>query len=371
MCARFSTEAMELPLSSTASCEVRSVICFLCARGETPIEIHRQISTVYGPTCMSVQMVRTWVREFKEGRTEVHDIPRAGRPSDAVNENSITAVRSLLDTDRRLTIHVMQRELAEQHFMEISLGSLHSILHNELNLSKLSARWVPKNLTDDHRKARMAAALEFFTLYQEEGEALFDRIVTGDECWIHAYTPETKKQSKEWLEKGSRPPKKFKRERATEKVFATVFWDVEGVLLVEFQPPKVSQTKEHALDILWKLRRAIQNKRRGKLSQKILYLHDNARPWTAKITKAFLEDFKWQIFPHPPHSPDLAPSDFFLFMGSHEHFAGKRFATTDALQKEVLNYFENLAAEYCREGLQKIFKRYNKCLNSFGDYVEK
>ena len=111
---------------------------------------------------------------------------------------------------------------------------------------------------------RMGAGLEFLTLYSEEGEALFDRIVTDDECWIHCFTPETKEQSKEWLEVGSRPPKKFKRERSGEKVFATVFWDTEGLLLLDFQPHGVTQNSGHALDILWKLCRAIQNKRRGK-----------------------------------------------------------------------------------------------------------
>ncbi len=153
-----------------------------------------------------------------------------------------------------------------------------------------------KNLSKEHMKARMGAALHFLTLYSynEEGAALCDRIVTGDKCWIHAYTPKNKQQSKEWLPKGSQPPKKFKWERSTDKVFETIFWNTEGVLLIDFQPYRVLQNSGHALDILCKLCRAIQNKRCGKLSQRVLYLHDNARLWTAKITRAFLTDFKWR-----------------------------------------------------------------------------
>ena len=66
--------------------------------------------------------------------------------------------------------------------------------------------------------------------------------------------------------------------------------------------------------------------RRGKLPHGIVMLHDNARPHTARQTQALLrEQFQWDI-EHPPYSPDLVPSDFFLFPKMKEHLAGKRFA---------------------------------------------
>jgi hypothetical protein len=41
--------------------------------------------------------------------------------------------------------------------------------------------------------------------------------------------------------------------------------------------------------------------------------HDNARPQTANIPKAAVQELDWKILPHPPYSPDLAPSDYHLF----------------------------------------------------------
>ncbi len=93
----------------------------------------------------------------------------------------------------------------------------------------------------------------------------------GDKCWINGYMLERKEQSKEWLLVGSQPPKKFKSEHTGENVFATVFWDAKDVLLIKFQPRRVSQTSIHALDIMWKLRYMIQNKYNEKLSEKILF----------------------------------------------------------------------------------------------------
>lgn len=54
-------------------------------------------------------------------------------------------------------------------------------------------------------------------------------------------------------------------------------------------------------DLLRKLRRAIQNKRRGMLTKGVVLLHDNARPRTAARTKTLVEEFKWDIYYHLPH----------------------------------------------------------------------
>ena len=64
-----------------ADSEIRSVVRFLNARNVKPADIHRQICEVYGENAMSDGMVRKWVRKFNEGRDNVHDEPRSGRPS--------------------------------------------------------------------------------------------------------------------------------------------------------------------------------------------------------------------------------------------------------------------------------------------------
>jgi len=71
---------MAAPIQSPAKCEVHSVIRFLNAKGEGPAEIHKQIFAVYG-NVMNRQNVTKWCREFSEGRTDVHDEQKSGRPS--------------------------------------------------------------------------------------------------------------------------------------------------------------------------------------------------------------------------------------------------------------------------------------------------
>ena len=69
-----------VPIQSPAKCEVRSVIRFLNAKVERPAEIHKQIVAVCG-NVMNRQTVTKWCREFSEGRTDVHNEQRSGRPS--------------------------------------------------------------------------------------------------------------------------------------------------------------------------------------------------------------------------------------------------------------------------------------------------
>ena len=71
---------MAAPIQSPVKCEVRSVIQFLNTKGERPAEIHKQIVAVYG-NVMNRQNVTKWCREFSEGRSDVHDKQRRGRPS--------------------------------------------------------------------------------------------------------------------------------------------------------------------------------------------------------------------------------------------------------------------------------------------------
>jgi len=146
----------------------------------------------------------------------------------------------------------------------------------------------------------------------KEGDGVLNYIVTGDETWVPHITPESKQQSLHWKHTGSSKRKKFKQTISTRKIMCTVFWDRQGVLLVEFLPQSTTINSAVYCETLKKLRRAIQNKRRILLSATFLLLHDNARPHSAAQTQDPITSFRWEQMDHPPYSPDLAPSDFYL-----------------------------------------------------------
>jgi len=109
-------------MEGAADCEIRSVIRFLNARNVLPSEIHHQICQVYGDNAMSDGVVRKWVRMFNEGRENVHDEARSGRPS-SVNDDLVREVNERVCDDRRFTVSDLSL-----HFPQISRTLLHDIV---------------------------------------------------------------------------------------------------------------------------------------------------------------------------------------------------------------------------------------------------
>jgi hypothetical protein len=80
-------------------------------------------------------------------------------------------------------------------------------------------------------------------------------------------------------------------------------------------------------ETLKKLRRGIQNRRRGMLTYGVfvVLLYDNACPHTAARTRTLLHHFNWKLFDHSPYSPDSAPSDYHLFTYLKNCLGSQRF----------------------------------------------
>ena len=196
-------------------------------------------------------------------------------------------------------------------------------------------------------------------------------IVTGDESWVHHYKPETKRASMQWKHPTSPAHKKFKVTPSAGKVMLTVFWVCRGVLLTEFQQRDHTVTSASYCTILTKLRAAIRRKRPGVLTKGMLLLHENARPDSVNQTTATLRSCKWEVLQHPLYSPDLGPSDFHLFGPPKQHLSGERFPDEDAVERAVCAWFRQQPQIFYGAGLQGLVKWWDKCLNLFGDYVEK
>lgn len=354
-----------MSIQSPAKCEIRGVIRYLVWKGKPPFEIYNEVKTAYGDKAMNRTSVYKWCREFKNGRTSVHDDQRSGRPS-IVTDEIVEKIENALRDDRRVTVD----ELSAM-FPQISRSLLHETITETLGYRKLSARWVPKRLTDQHKLNRVEAGQEFLRRYKLHGDEFLRSIVTGDETWVAHYTPETKRQSQQWRHTSSPSSKKFKTTISAKKIMASVFWDCQGIILIEYLPQGETINSARYCETLKKLRRAIQNKRRGMLTKGVCLLHDNARPHTANATKELLASFKWDVLNHPAHSPDLAPSDYYLFTSLKLHMGGKRFSTDEEVKEEVGKWTKGLAGNYFERGIKKLIPRFTTCIERNGDYVEK
>ena len=206
---------------------------------------------------------------------------------------------------------------------------------------------------------------------EADEDRFFDRIITGDETWVYQYDPETKLQSKQWLLRGSSGPIKFKSERSVKKVMATVFRDSEGVMLVDFLEGKKTVTGAYYVEVFRKSRAKLAEKRPGKLHRRILFHYDNAPAHSSRIVRDVLREFRWELLSHPPYSPDLAPSDFFLFPKLREHLKGVHFNDTNEAKQAAKTWLTKWSADYYINGIKGWKHCLEKCIDLDGHYVEK
>jgi len=176
-------------------------------------------------------------------------------------------------------------------------------------MRKVCACWVPRMLDQKMKDCRCELSSENLKLMQLDWKLFLKRIVTGDETWIHHYDPESKQQSMQWKHASSPNPRKFKVQASASKIMCTIFWDAEGILLIDFMPQKVTITGVYNPDLLHKLHLAIKEKRRGKLTKVPLLLHDNAPAHRSHVGQAAILESGFEEMHHPPYSPDLALSD--------------------------------------------------------------
>jgi len=91
------------------------------------------------------------------------------------------------------------------------------------------------------------------------------------------------------------------------KVMATVFWDAEGIVLIDYLEHGSTITGTYYADLIEKCRAALKEKRRGKLRHGVLFHQDNAPAHTSSQARTAIRNAGFELLHHPPYSPDLAP----------------------------------------------------------------
>ena len=137
------------------------------------------------------------------------------------------------------------------------------------------------------------------------------------------------KSAAEWKGEGESRPKRPKTQYSAGKVMASVFWDMHGILLIDFLSKSQTINSDYYIALLDRLEDAIKKKRPHMAKKKLLFRKDNA-----PVHKLILP------LPQPPYSSDLALSDFYLLADLKKMLHGKRFSSDDEVIVATEAYFE-------------------------------
>ena len=175
------------------------------------------LQTAFRPSCMNRASVFEWHKRFKEGRESVRDDERCGRSKEVRTPELIGQIKNFMDKDHRVSIEKISVQF------DVSLGTVHTIIHAEVRMWKICAKFVPRVLREDQKERCYHDSRKMVELINSD-PAVLDTLVTCDESWIYCYEPETKRQSFQWKHAGSPRSKKARQSKSTHKLLMIPFF---------------------------------------------------------------------------------------------------------------------------------------------------
>ena len=123
------------------------------------------------------------------------------------------------------------------------------------------------------------------------------------------------------------------------------------------------------LEVLKRLKRKVASKRSAIKDDRKLH-HDNASSHTANLVTDYLARVRLSVVPQPPYSPDLSPSDFFLFPRLKRALKGKHWDSIQDIQQNVGAALKDIPKEVYEDAFRAWKTRLQKCIDAGGAYFE-
>ena len=118
---------------------------------------------------------------------------------------------------------------------------------------------------------------------------------------------------------------------------------------------------------LQRLQQAIERKRPELINRRgVIFHHDNARPHTSLMTRQKLREFGWEVLMHPPYSPDIASSDYHLFMSLQNSFNDVKLASCENHLKQ---FFDQKPQKFYRDGIMALPQKWQNIIENNGAYL--
>jgi histone-lysine N-methyltransferase SETMAR len=326
-------------------------------RGLTPSETCAEVNATLDHGTVSLRTCQRTSAKFRSGNFDFDKREQAGRPPFDIDEE----IQQCLNEDKRATTRTIA----------LSLNCSHETVRKHLiNMGKkyLENAWVPHNLTETNKANRVRICEQLLQMFHQND--FLSQLITCDEIWIYWDNVGTF-NNKSWRSQEENPIGTVTRRLTSRKHLASVFWDSKGLLLMDVLPRNVTIKADTYCAQLDRLVLALKEKRRRQCQggfHNIHLLHDNATPHTAAVTKMKLQTLGLSVLPHPPYSPDLSPSDYYLFSPLKSSLRGKTFDSSEEINTAIMGWFDSKPRDFFMKGICSLPVRWRKCVEYQGTY---
>jgi len=334
--------------------KIRHILQFFFDKGENASQAAENVNSVYGPDTVTVNIAQFWFSRFHSGNFNIKDAPRSGRP---IVEN-VDKIMEIVESDR----HVSTVSIAQE--LNIAQKTVWNYLNKAGYKKKLDV-WVPHELTQKNLMDRISICESL--LNRNKIDPFLKRMVTGDEKWV---TYDNVKRKRSWSNRDEPAQTVAKPGLTIRKVLLCVWWDWQGIIYYELLPYGQTLNSDLYCQQLDRLKEAIAQKRPALANRRGIVFHqDNARPHTSIVTRQKLRELGWEVLMHPPYSPDLAPSDYHLFLSMANDFAGEKFASREACENRLSQFFANRDEGFYERGIMKLPSKWQQVIEQNGAYL--
>jgi histone-lysine N-methyltransferase SETMAR len=241
--------------------------------------------------------------------------------------------------------------------------------HLTFNLGMIYKRtkWVPHKLSQDDKGKRVELAIALKDRLIKQRRQGWRNLITGDESWfLYSYAFKGK-----WCLIDDTNPKAVCQKNSWNKNMVTIFWSVFGFHVVDVLPQGESFNSSYfCANIISPL--AEQKDSYGyETHRRKVHIHfDNCKVHRSKKSTQCIDDNGFKKVPHPAYSPDLAPSDFFLFGYTKHMLSMKKYEGARELKDEITIILSDIPVELLRRVFDEWITRCDSVISSGGCYCD-
>lgn len=335
---------------------IRALLRHYWKKGLSTRAAVKEICAVEGDNMVSKSAAAEWFKRFNEGDLSLDDKKRCGRPT-VLND---VALVGALNEEK----HASTRSLAMK--LRVCNKTVHNHLHH-LNYKLKRPRQDPYDLTDAQAKKRVEICQQL--LKNPTDDHFWRRIVTNDEKWIYFVNNNRLKQ---WVKFGEEPEPVIRQDRFGKKVMLSVWWNYQGVLHYEFIPEGHAVNAELYCQQLDRVYNILKDKYPALVNRnRVLLQFDNAPCHRACLTQRKIGELSGvEVLPHPPYSPDVAPSDYGLFRSMQHFLCGRRFTTLAEVEQGCQEFFASKDQNWYFQQIRLLVKRWQLVIDNGGLYFD-
>lgn len=334
--------------------------------GLTPADILHKLERAWPDQELpSLRTVQEWCRQWSSGDVMDFDRPAgSGRPRTSRTPENIQIVKELIELDRQLSCE----DIAD--LSGIPSSTVHRILTQDLGLRSLLAHWVPHELTEDQKKARVICAKAICECVEME-KAVRNLLIT-DEKWLYHRSIGSKNSNRAWVDTaaGDQRPQVARRSLSDKKTMIIVGVCFDGKSHVEVVEKGSSVDGERYCRFLANAFRNFRRLRSGSLEFNDASIqHDNARPHISHHTMHYIEQRGAKLLRQSPYSPDFNMLDRFVFAKMEQLRVKINFNNEEDVKTFATDVLKEISIDDWKRERVKLMDHLNAVIQAGGSYL--